>query len=401
LPAPLALGIGILAVQRDPLHAWGTGYAAAGAVGGVSFLLTLWLLWQTRAARALRFVAGLLTLLLLMLPLLQAATADLQQAEIYEGLGAYTLALRLDAAAGPNEQGMRAQVRVRTKWAQAASARQDYATATTQWRAALALDPQDVQVGGKHAALVATTYLWSEALTVAREYDAALRVTANEAHSPSCDAACQPQMRDIAADTYLQWANMLLLAGNTGKALETLQLIIQNYPTTPSAGIARQALGEVQALDALNTAVAAGAGGDHAAMNTQLEAIASKYPATMAAAEAAEVPEPVDGRIVDYSGASVNGDRLFLLAFSSEAQARGFQYNFAEDTSAFKVATTLGAGGSFTALLPPGYWYVAIWEDATQASYGYLNETIDWQHGNDAFTVRPFTPSSAGTIVGF
>jgi hypothetical protein len=44
---------------------------------------------------------------------------------------------------------------------------------------------------------------------------------------------------------------------------------------------------------------------------------------------------------------------------------------------------------------------VATWEDATQASYGYLNVTIDWMHGNDAFTVRPFTPSSAGTIVGF
>jgi hypothetical protein len=135
-------------------------------------------------------------------------------------------------------------------------------------------------------------------------------------------------------------------------------------------------------------------------MNRQLRSLAALYPHTAAGGiEAAAVPEPVTGSVVDASGGSVSGDLLFFLAFSSQSAAEGFGFDFAHDTSLFKVATRLGAGGSFAVRLEPGYWYVPVWDDPNWASNNYFNAPEN--SANGAFTVESFTSESIGTIVGF
>src|SRR5262249_4789226 len=123
------------------------------------------------------------------------------------------------------------------------------------------------------------------------------------------------------------------------------------------------------------------------------------YPHTVAAQEAAAMPQRVRGVVIDRSGTSVAGDRLFLLGFRTEGQARTFNFDFRHDTSVVKMATTLRRGGSFTAQLPPGLWYIACWDDPTQASHGYFN--LPLAGDNDVFTVRALAPGSAGIIVGY
>ena len=111
------------------------------------------------------------------------------------------------------------------------------------------------------------------------------------------------------------------------------------------------------------------------------------------------MPERVRGVVIDKSGSSVAGDRLFLLGFRTQGQARAFTFNFRHDTSVVKVATRLRSGGDFTVQLPPGLWYVACWDDPAQASNGYFNLPV--AADNDVFTVRALAPGSAGIIVGF
>jgi hypothetical protein len=68
----------------------------------------------------------------------------------------------------------------------------------------------------------------------------------------------------------------------------------------------------------------------------------------------------ITGYVRDARGVSAAGGRLFFLAFARSAQAQSFNFDFNHDTSVFKVATQIGAGGAFTVRLQPGYWYVPV-----------------------------------------
>jgi hypothetical protein len=83
---------------------------------------------------------------------------------------------------------------------------------------------------------------------------------------------------------------------------------------------------------------------------------------------------------------------IFFLAFRTEKDASAFQTAFRTtyaDTSLFKVAAVTDSSGKFSAWLPAGYVYLALWEAPAQ-------------HGDDRyfnwsghyFEVDPYTPAT-------
>ena len=403
LPAPLALAAGLIVFQRDPLHALRIPYLVAAAVAA-PFALALLALALLRRGRdgfpASRLMSLAVAVLACALPLLQATPAGRAQAAAYEADRAYALALTYYTATGESHAAEIADLaRVRGEWASDAARTHDFATATSHFRAAIALGPADRTAADDRARLLDTTERWGAALTGARQFDAALAVYADQLAAPSCDATCHARLHADAGDTYLAWANTQISTGDFAGALTTLSTLAQRYGDTPAGARGKPAANEIAAERDYLAALDAGAHGDDAGMNAQLQQVVSQHPGTAAADLAARTAEPVSGVVRDASGAPVDGDRLYFLAFTSQAQAQGFRYDFRSDTSLFKVGAVIGGGGAFSVRLPPDYWYIPVWDDASQAANDYFNAPVS--NSNDAFTVRAFTPASVGVIVGF
>lgn len=403
LPAPVALATGFLVFQRDPLHALRIPYLVAAAVAA-PFALALLALILLRRQRdgfpASRLMSLAVAVLACALPLLQATPTAEAQAAAYESRGAYALALTYYTTTGESHAAEIADLaRVQGEWAGDAARTHDFATATAHFRAAIALGPAEHTVADDRARLLDTTERWGAALTGARQFDAALAVYADQLASPTCDATCHARLHADAGDTYLAWANTQISTGDLAGALTTLNTLTQRYGDTPAGARGKPAANEIAAERDYLAALDAGAHGDDSGMNAQLQQVVSQHPGTAAADLAARTAEPVSGVVRDASGAPVDGDRLYFLAFTSQAGAQGFHYDFRSDTSVFKVGTVISGSGAFSVRLPPGYWYIPAWDDASQAANDYFNAPVS--NSNDAFTVQAFTPASVGVIVGF
>lgn len=399
---PLALAAGLLALARDPLHAWRQGFVAAALaaliclLAGSALALRGWKSAGLPAFRALT-LAGLA--LLALVPWLAATPAGTAQALAYESRGAYALALRYYADAGePDDRRNLDLARVHRRWAAMAEAARDHTTAVAQMRAAIPLD-NALTAPGDRATLVKDVEAWAESLLGAQQFDAALRVYADQAASATCDDACRGTMRADQAAATLAWGDALVMGGKLAEAQAKYEAVARDFGGTPAATTSGTAARETAAQAALAGALAAGDRGDIAGMNAQLRDLTSRFGGTLAAEEAPAVAEPVHGTVVTSRGISSAGDRLFLLGFSSERDARAFTFDFNHDASVVKVATTLDAASAFTVRLPPGLWYVACWDDPTLAFNDNFNAPL--AAGNDAFYVSPLTPTDGVTIAGY
>lgn len=403
LVAPLLIAViaGATRVLLDPLHAWRDGYLAAGVAGALAFLLVAILVvrsLRTSGLPAYRAAAVLAAALIAGGGLVGAAPAGHAQAARYEDAGAYTLALRLYAESGEGHAQMVADLtRTHTEWAAVAASLQDYPTATTQLRAAIALDP--AHEADARSWLLRDTQAWAEALFSNGRFDEASTALTAEVSDASCDGVCRATLHQERAKVYLAQGDAASVRGDTATATKAYQTVISGYGDTEYAATAKSALTELQARQALTSALAAGANGDAAGMDQQLGALAQTYPGTAAAAIATQTAQPVSGFIQDASGAATQGDTAYFLAFSSSGDARSFAYDFVTDTTAFKVATTLGPGGSFTTRLPAGYWYVVCWDDPSQAGNDDFN--VPQSGTTAAFTVGALQPTAVGVILGY
>ena len=403
LALPLAAAVGFVAVQLDPLREWHTGYVAAALAAGAcgaALVVRLVVFRRSRRVPFVYIVSLLLTALVVVFAFAQAAPAARAQAHAYESADAYALALRAYADSGePARQLATDEARVHDDWARAALVLEDFPVAATQYDAAILAEQPYGSASRDRAALLAAVGRWTEGLRAAGSFDRALSAYAGQLASPACDNACASQMRAGIATTYLAWAGRLSAAGDYAGALAKLRAVTVHNAGTDGYTQARTAAGEVAALQAFETALQAGARGDTGSMNAQLTALMSTYPHTAAAQMVREAAEPVSGTLADSNGASTTGDRLYFLAFTSQGQAQGFRFDFNTDSSAFKVATDVGAGGAFTVRLPAGYWYVPCWDDPTWASNNYFNASMS--PGNSAFLVSPLTPANIGLVVGY
>lgn len=403
LPLPLVAVAGFAAVQLDPRHEWHIGYVAAALAGGICGMALLGRLLILRRGHRLpsAYIAGLLlAIVVTFCTFAQATPAGLAQAHAYEARDAYALALRTYAGAGePARQLAKDEARVHEEWAHAALQLEDFLAATTQYNAAILTERRYASASQDRMALLAAIAQWGQGLRAEGKFDAALIVYTGELASPACDAVCAGQMRSGIGTTYLAWAGALARGGNYSGALANLDAVTVRNADASTYSQAQAAAREVAALQNFEAALQAGAHGNAGGMNAQFSTLLARYPNTAAARMAREAAEPVNGVIADASGASTAGYRLYFLAFSSQAQAQGFQFDFTADGSVFKVATTVGAGGAFSVRLPAGYWYVPCWDDPAWASNNYLNASMS--DGNSAFLVPTLTPVNVGQILGF
>lgn len=403
LPLLLAVGAAALHIWLDPLHMWFAGYLSAALVGLAFLVVFIGLEISGRLKRRVvrvRRVGMLVAVVVIIGAGLSAVPIGQAQAHDYEARGAYALALRFYADAGESQQDAQDDmIRVQVEWAQAAAAVGDYATTAAHLRAAIALGATGTPSATSRVLLGSETYALAQELIAAGEYAQAEQAYDDELGSPTCDPDCAVTLKEDRDTLYITWARQLAAGGDYTAAAAKLQLAATDVSNSASATIARQDMLEVQATQALGSALAAGAGGNAGSMNTQLRDLITRYPKTAAASEASEIPQPVTGSVADARGVSVAGDLLFFLAFTSAGPAQRFNFDFGHDTSAFKVATAIGPGGAFSVRLPPGYWYVACWDDPTMAFNSYFNAPL--ASGNDAFAVQPFTPTNVGLILGY
>jgi hypothetical protein len=400
----IAAGAGYAFVRLPAVvPSWQVGYYVAGAVAVPFALALIWLALRGGFPTyvPLYRVTGLLCLLAFVgLALQQAPAAGRSQALLYEQRGDYRLALNYFAQVNLEASGARATdlERVHIEWGRQALGQGNYQTAEAQTEAALQL--ASPATSGDAQALMSLVGSLGLHLVISGAYKDAVQVYSALENSGDCPPACRQQVQSDTAEAYLAWADAELVSGDLKAAEATLQIISSRYTTTSQSSIAARAEPEVAAQQLLESALVMGSSGNYSAMNRQLRTLSALYPRTVAGGiEAAQVPEPVTGSVVDSSGGSTSGDLLFLLAFSSRSAAQGFTFDFAHDTSAFKVATWILPGGSFAARLPPGYWYVPVWDDPNWASDSYFNSSESTTNG--AFTVAPYTPQSVGVIVGF
>lgn len=404
LPLPLALAAAYLALRRDPLQAWHGAYLVAALVAAPFVLIYLPLLWRGRLMGyqpAYRFIGSGLVIMLLVTALAQATPIGKTQAHAYEQHGAYALALSIYADAGGSRADTAADLeRVHIEWAQAALDAGDYAVADAQVRALFTLDPSALSIGDAHDAFTGIVFNLGTSLIRAQRFDQALHLYADARAFQACAADCRTQLDQKSAAAYLLWAGALQNQGDFAAAIDKLTLVTQTYASTPSAATAQAGLPEIKAQRILSAALAAGAKGDFTTMNAQLRSLAAAYPHTAAAAQIPEIPQPVSGVVQDsVTNASVAGDRLFFVAFATQSAARSFTYDFNSNKIVFVVGARIGPGGSFTARLQPGYWYVSCWDDPSLPGNGYFNAPL--ASGNDAFAIAPLTPANIGTIAGY
>ena len=401
VPLVCAVAAGVARVLLDPAHEWRNGYLAAGGVGAVCAvalaLLTLRAL-PSSGLPAHRVMALLAVALLVGGAIVGATPAAHAQAARYEDDGAYTLALRLYADAGEGHARMVADLsRTHLEWASVALSQQDYATATTQLRAAIALDTAHATTA--RGALTHDTALWAEALYGNGRFGDAIAAVTGEAGDASCDGACHAALHQELAKVYLAQGDAASIQGDATTATQAYQTVLNQFGDTQYAGTAKTALPEIAAHGALTAALAAGARGDDTTMNAKLNALVAAYPGTAAADVAGRTPQRTSGFIQDASGAATQGDAAYFLAFATAGDARAYGYDFRTDTTLFKITTTLGPGGAFAVRLPPGYWYVLCWDDPSQIASNHFN--VSQSADNGAFTVSSLQPASIGVILGY
>ncbi len=388
---PLVMwGVGMLWLRFSPRHEWAQSESAAVVAGFVLLILLLETTFRAPRHNHASRIVGLSIGAVVLLVMVFVSVPDLasQQAQQYADAGAFALAVQTDNDAGKTSGTDLADLQLR--WAQAALNNRDFATAVRHLRAAATADPANP--GRYETLLLIDVQQWGEGLLHSGQFAAAVQVFLDQDHSKLCDARCRQTMATELGTTYRTWGDSALIADQFGAAQQAYQALATNYASSPAGQGATGALQEVSAQSALTDALQAGQQGDITGMNRQLPALAGKYPQTGAASEAKETPEPVGGVIVDGSGHFPAHERLYFAAYTSHSSGASFG-----DDLVLMFATTIGANGTFSVRLQPGYWYVPFWEEPN-IPLGQVN--VSSAGDLSAFYVSPFTPANIGTIHG-
>jgi tetratricopeptide (TPR) repeat protein len=389
--APVVLITQLIAATATASAEWSQTLVATTVVAVIAIVALAGLAVLAAVQRRLTVaqIGGILVAIIILVGVrVEASAAGLAQGKAYEDQGAYALAVRVytDAGAPGTTLG-----RVENNWGQADVAAQDDANAVTHLRNAVSDDPANATY---RAALLNEVHAYGQTLVAAQQFALAESDYADEAKSSTCDAECRPDMLENAGHVLLAWANLLMLQGNQTQALAKVQQVIHDEPHL-IVGEEAQAILANQP-NPLPTALMASIGGQYDEMNLLLQLAATQQPGGATASEAAEVPVAVNGTIKGATRGT-GGERAIFLAFTSQSAAQGFlSPATTTDASVFKFATTINADGSYTVRLAPGYWYLVLWDDASQP--GNLNFSRAADFG--VFMVVPFATQYEATIMG-
>ncbi|HEV2239073.1 MAG TPA: hypothetical protein VGR57_20620 [Ktedonobacterales bacterium] len=388
LAVPLALGVGLLWLLLDPARLWRHA-ALAGAGAALPLAVAVGVLaWRTWRKGWRNLVAhgvtlGVLLALAALTATQTAGDAGLAQARGYEHDSAFALALAAFADTGAPAATL---ARTHAAWADSAYyTSDDYAAATAQYRAAIALAGPGKASRANRATLLKLTLEWGKRLSDAHAFAQAAQVYAAQLGSPSCDTSCQTSVQEQGGGVYLAWAADLIAQKQPDAALAQLRALQRSFPKSKAAASAQLTL--AQESQGLAGAWAARKAGDSAAMNLLLALLEVRTTDPQQAALAAEAPQPVSGTL-GSTYLATGRVHMYWLAFHSAADAKAFTStpNLYPDASLFKVTTQTDDQGNFTVWLVPGYSYLPLWEAPPKGGvdgYFWYSRTI--------VTVTPFT----------
>lgn len=393
---PVALLMGMLWVVISPAHEWQGGYQAAAFVAGIGGALIAGLALRALVRKRLHLAHGagvIIALIAVLLATQAAGKAGLAQGNAYTAAGAYALAHRtlINAGASPTTIASNDE-----QWAEAAYASKNYDMASFALRQALAAYPAGAAAASRELALLRQVdRTWSQHLVDGHQFAQAVQIYDSLRTATFCTSSCAVTATDDAAAMYFAWSADVLRTGDVNGAVAKVRLVVSRYPTTHAASTAQLVLANMN--KGLAEALVIGQNGDHAAMNLLLSYVLLHHGGTDDATTATEVPVPVTGIIKNTDAlVPVAGQRLFLLGFPTADSAHSFAFDFNNDTSVMKIATTVDATGGFQVQVPPGYWYVPLWENPTVADSANRPTAKD----NAAFYVAPLASRDVGEIVG-
>ncbi|MBA3824063.1 MAG: hypothetical protein H0X24_09210 [Ktedonobacterales bacterium] len=318
---------------------------------------------------------------------------SLAQGQAYEADTALALAHQFEQNGGASP---RALARIDNAWANSAASIGDLATQITHLRAALVEDPTNALATTWHATLNKVTDTLGKNLIAGGQYAEAQRVYDAQAQSTTCLADCQPIMQQGGSAVLLAWSLALLEEKDTSGAMAKLQLAASHYSQAAGGKSAARVIAAT--ANPLKGAISAANDNDQAAAALLAFMAYQQNPHTATAVQATEISAPVKGTITKNNGGSVVGDQVFFLGFTKKASATAWLTTAQTDNSDIKITGTIGEGGKFTALLPPGYWYILVWDDPTQQSNYYFNYSRS--SDSSVFFVNPFFTNDAGITEG-
>jgi hypothetical protein len=393
LLAPIVVGVTLLWSSIDTSLLWRSPFIAGAVAAGVLVvaLATLLVLATVGKRLSVVHIGGVLAALAL-IPILfvMGNNAGQTQGLAYEKAGNDALALNLLTDAHASSAVL---ARVNGEWAESAFETNDYPDAMQHVQAALQAQPT---LQSAHALETRIMGAWGANLLAARRFAQAAQMYDAQHAFAGCDQACQGVAQEGSGEARLGEASDALFHGQASAALPFIQQAAKNFPKTTAAQSA-QAIVAGQS-NPLAAAYAASGRGDLTAMNLLLLFARAQNPTSVLAASASEVAEPVTGSIHDLSQSPTGNLRVFFLAFATQNAAIGW-YTGSTDTSLFKIATTTNTDGTFNVRLTPGYWYLTIWDDPSQANNYYFNVSDTPSYG--VFTLPPYEPTDGIELVGY
>jgi hypothetical protein len=398
LLAPLVLLVEVFGGQLNPALEWSQSFHIAAIVAAVGCVVLLGLTVLAGVAGRLSsaHVGGMvLAVGILASAILQGNAAGIAQSQAYLAKGADALAVQVLQHAGVGGIPL---AEAQAEWGFAALNAHDYATATTHLEAAIVASSDDTHQAMWRAALNQSVTAWSQALTAAQQFAQAMQVANDQEHASACDVTCQTAIVRADGAVALAQGTLAILQGQAAAGLAIIAAAPQQFPNADIT----VAVKEIQAglAHPFAAGLAASNAGDTLAMNVLFAIAATKQPQSATTAQASEVPQPVSGIVRDDSGTAVTGDTVFFLGFANPNAAQLFvASSFQDDGSLTKADATLGANGAFSVRLEPGYWYLPLWDDPTQAHNNYINVAMGSTLG--VFQVAAYQPTVAGVITGY
>lgn len=390
LLAPVVLGVTYLWPALDASMLWRHRYLAANVAAGLLLLALVTLLVVAASRKRVTVLhVGSVVLALAILPAIYGVSSTIgrTQAIAYEQAGAYALAATTLTDAGSDPTIL---ARIDNEWATADLAALDYAAATTHLRAAVTANPTNQAY---RAQLTKVTDAWGMDLIEAHQFAQASAAYDMLQTFAGCDKTCQPVAQQGDGLARLGQSSDDLFKGNAADALTIITHVAHTFPQTAAAKSAQIVLNGQH-----NTLSAAYATSDLTAMNLLLLQTHVQHPHTLLATEASQAWQQVSGALRDYSGASTGQVRVFFLAFATQTAAENW-FQASTDTGLFKVATTTADDGTWQVRLQPGYWYLTIWDDPSQASNYYFNSSKS--SDLSVFKVVPYQTTSGISILGY
>jgi len=324
----------------------------------------------------------------------QVRPLALAQGKTYAQNNYLTLARQLDISNGAPGADI---AHIDDAWAGEALSINDYAAGITHLRLALGEDPHNALASSWHTKLAQAVDNLGTALVAAHQFGPAEAAYYTQVQSSTCDADCKTVVQQGGSMALLAWARDLLTDKGVDDAKAKLQLAATRYGQSDGGKSAARVIAATG--DPLKGAFAAA--GAHDAQAASLLALLATVQQPTTAAQASEVSVPVTGRVQD-GNRSVNpkGDQLIFMGFTTKnGPLDWLNATTYSDKTSIKVITTLGDNGTFTTTLPPGYWYLPLWDDPTQVSNNYFNFVINANRG--VFYLGAYQPMNVGVLSGY